>query len=95
MNNEEKAIEIARKHHAYCFSDAVSGAIDMAEWKDQQLPTYEQVVKLEKLIRDFYIINEQWVDCVYQHEELTTDEMFDEVQRAKYEFLKSKWEGIK
>lgn len=36
MTNEEKAIEIARKHHAYCFSDAVSGAIDMAELKDQQ-----------------------------------------------------------
>lgn len=59
---------------------------------NESLPTYEVMCKMNHLINDFYITNEQWINGVYAQEELTTEEMYDIVEMAKYEFLKSHWE---
>lgn len=59
MNNQEKAIEIAREC-VYCFADAENGALKMAEWKDQQFKEY-----LEKKRDSFNKDAEKWFGTKY------------------------------
>lgn len=59
---------------------------------NKTLPTYEVMAKMNRLINAFYIINSKWIENIYTEEELTTGEMYEIVEKAKYEYLKAHWE---
>lgn len=55
------------------------------------IPSYDGLRKIERLIRAFYEVNEQWVDALY-YSDKPTDEVDEEIQKMKYNYIVAHWE---